>query len=276
MTTSIAVNAESSNNNVPEEATVGLAKGLQERESTRNTLSLTTSIVVNAESSKNNVPEEATVGLAKGLQERESTRNTLSLTASIAVNAESSNNNVPEEATVGLAKGLQERESTRSTLSDLSFSNSNHAVDDSGLRPGLESQNSAQSNTSNRGKVSFGSVRIHKHRMSLGDNPGVSTGVPVTLAWEVEESLRFDSIEEAAKESGKHGLHRISRNRREEIANQLHSRSSIVRLQDEIKSIQVSRTASERDTELHIRRVKAEKKQGKRGGGLFGMFKRKK
>ena len=44
--------------------------------------------------------------------------------------------------------------------------------------------------------VSFGSVHVHEHRMTLGSNPDVSYGVPVELAWSADASDLFDSIEE--------------------------------------------------------------------------------
>ena len=44
--------------------------------------------------------------------------------------------------------------------------------------------------------VSFGSVHVHEHRMTLGSNPDVCCGVPVELAWSADASDLFDSIEE--------------------------------------------------------------------------------
>ncbi|KAL7581185.1 hypothetical protein ACA910_005974 [Epithemia clementina (nom. ined.)] len=43
-------------------------------------------------------------------------------------------------------------------------------------------------------RVSWGSVDIHTHSMTIGDNPSVSTGLPVTLTWDAEthESLTIN------------------------------------------------------------------------------------
>jgi hypothetical protein len=40
--------------------------------------------------------------------------------------------------------------------------------------------------------ISFGSVSVHTHPITLGDNPAVSTGIPVTLDWEYVSSQYFD------------------------------------------------------------------------------------
>ena len=53
-------------------------------------------------------------------------------------------------------------------------------------------QESAISNFSETSTVSFGDkVRVHKHRMTLGDNPSAN-GIPITVAWEVDDSEEID------------------------------------------------------------------------------------
>ena len=50
--------------------------------------------------------------------------------------------------------------------------------------------------------VSFGGVTIHIHNLTLGDNPGGSTrdGPPLTIEWENNHTLRFNSVDEYRKE----------------------------------------------------------------------------
>jgi hypothetical protein len=45
---------------------------------------------------------------------------------------------------------------------------------------------------SRRSSISFGSVSVHTHPVTLGDNPAVSTGLPVTLDWKPVNSVCFD------------------------------------------------------------------------------------
>jgi hypothetical protein len=45
---------------------------------------------------------------------------------------------------------------------------------------------------SRRSLISFGSVSVHTHPVTLGDNPAVSKGIPVTLDWKYVSSQCFD------------------------------------------------------------------------------------
>lgn len=170
------------------------------------------------------------------------------------------------------SKNVARLESTLSEVSDISeplstpFNNLRDSIkvrdsnstkgahSSSSMRPVLPTSESSKgaSTRSNDSKVSFGSVRIHKHRMSLGDNPGVSGGVPVTLAWEKEESVNYETID-AAEENLTHELRRISKNRREAIAAEHHSRNSVTLAVKEVQSIQESRFDSENDTDRFIK-----------------------
>ncbi|KAL7575571.1 hypothetical protein ACA910_020145 [Epithemia clementina (nom. ined.)] len=108
---------------------------------------------------------------------------------------------------------------------------------------------SALSVGSHNSEVKFGNVRIHTHRMTLGDNPEAK-GTPVTIDWEVQESeeLDIDSYEENQWNSGKdRSVHRIDKRSRDKIALEHHSRESIVKVQNEIMAIKLSREASERE-----------------------------
>jgi hypothetical protein len=100
--------------------------------------------------------------------------------------------------------------------------------------------------------VSFGSVHVHEHRMTLGSNPEVRRGVPVELAWDVEESNVFSTIDEYEEKAHAEGrdsgsAKRIAAWKREAIAEAHHSRESIVRVETEIQTIQKQRHDSKRD-----------------------------
>jgi hypothetical protein len=100
--------------------------------------------------------------------------------------------------------------------------------------------------------VSFGSVHVHEHRMTLGSNPEVRRGVPVELAWDVEESNVFSTVDEFEEQAHGEGREsgsakRIAAWKREAIAEAHHSRESIVRVETEIQTIQQQRHDSQRD-----------------------------
>eukprot|EP00522_Entomoneis_paludosa_P001555 CAMPEP_0172468710 /NCGR_PEP_ID=MMETSP1065-20121228/61926_1 /TAXON_ID=265537 /ORGANISM="Amphiprora paludosa, Strain CCMP125" /LENGTH=196 /DNA_ID=CAMNT_0013226161 /DNA_START=292 /DNA_END=882 /DNA_ORIENTATION=+ len=120
--------------------------------------------------------------------------------------------------------------------------------------------------------VKFNTVRVHKHRMTLGAHPDTK-GIPVTLAWDVEESQEFDLDTYDTAESNKN-LKILTKTKREEIVGQNHTRSSITKIQSEMKDIRISREAGKhenlRKAELH------EEKQKKREKGVMGLFRRRK
>jgi hypothetical protein len=138
-------------------------------------------------------------------------------------------------------------------------------------------KNNLHGSSGNSG-VSFGSVHVHQHRMTLGANPEVRHGVPVELAWEVERSCVFDTVDEfeekvhavttttdetsLLKNQGSsadptsttttsstvpHPVKRMTAAEREEIASVHHSRDSIVRVQSDMHTIQQHRHDSQRD-----------------------------
>jgi hypothetical protein len=43
-----------------------------------------------------------------------------------------------------------------------------------------------------RKSVGFDIIQIHEHAYELGDNPFVSDGAPLTIAWACQESTVFD------------------------------------------------------------------------------------
>ena len=97
--------------------------------------------------------------------------------------------------------------------------------------------------------VKFGNVHVHSHRLTLGDNPGVSVGVPLTLGWEVEDSEQFDldTYEEETQVNNRSAVRRMTRHKRELIASRNHTRDSIVKHTEQVKDIQKSRMKSETD-----------------------------
>jgi hypothetical protein len=138
-------------------------------------------------------------------------------------------------------------------------------------------KNNLHGSTGSSSGVSFGSVHVHQHRMTLGVNPEVRHGVPVELAWEVEQSCVFDTVDEfeetvhatsttdetsLLKNQGSsadptsttttsstvpHPVKRMTAAEREEIASVHHSRDSIVRVQSDMHTIQQHRHDSQRD-----------------------------
>jgi hypothetical protein len=134
------------------------------------------------------------------------------------------------------------------------------------------SSRTALSSTSASSGVSFGTVRVHEHRLTLGDNPGVSIGVPLTLGWECDDSETYDleAFERLSKDNNSTGgVHRLTRYKRELIASENHSRDSITLRKKEVRTVQLSRAESEQD--------KAARRVGRENikKGLFKWFQRK-
>lgn len=93
--------------------------------------------------------------------------------------------------------------------------------------------------------VKFSVVRVHEHKVVLGDNPAVREGVPVTLDWEVEASETCD-VEFFENHLRRDCLPtQLSPDEREAIARE-HGASSAAVLQAfrEIQKIQLSRELS--------------------------------
>ena len=121
-------------------------------------------------------------------------------------------------------------------------------------------------------KVGFSSVEVHSHRLTLGDNPGVSSGIPLTLGWEVEDSEHYD-LDDYEKDRAQ-TLSRITRNSREAIAEKHHSRDSIVRVEREVTAIKHSRIDNETDSTLRGRRRRSSAAPKKKGANPFSWFRR--
>lgn len=74
-----------------------------------------------------------------------------------------------------------------------------HETDDETVdtRSTSTSTSSSSSSSSSRTarRIRFGSVSVHSHALTLGDNPSVSNGLPVTLEWKAVDSKAFDMEE---------------------------------------------------------------------------------
>ena len=134
---------------------------------------------------------------------------------------------------------------------------------------------SAISNVSERSTVSFGDkVRVHKHRMTLGDNPSAK-GIPITIAWEAEDSEHIDlkvhvqrqqerqqNQEQQGGAGGGALLRPMGPQRRLRIARQNHSTHSLKKVLNDTRKIQNSRITSR---EEHIETaVETEQNEQKR------------
>ena len=121
------------------------------------------------------------------------------------------------------------------------------ANEETPLLPAPEQQRIGDGNGSGSGShVSFGSVNVHKHRMTMGTNPFTSIGVPVELAWEEEssETMPVDAFERSHPPPPPR---RLKVRERQEIAEAHHTRDSIERRQEEVHEAQRSIEASGRD-----------------------------
>jgi len=95
--------------------------------------------------------------------------------------------------------------------------------------------------TTEKKAVTFGSVRLHTHRRILGDNPFVSEGLPVSLDWAVESSdhytlVAFERLQKKYRDLP--APRKMGARQREKLLTETgHSRSSFVRVQNEITNI---------------------------------------
>lgn len=125
------------------------------------------------------------------------------------------------------------------------------AMDSSGssprtsLRSCLKSESSSMS--TEKKSVSFDSVEINEHQVILGDNPSVSSGPPVTVAWESHESYTFsvDEYEESHPERRFKSNMLLPRRVREELLTKAgYSRSQLVIAQRIVNRIKKERAMS--------------------------------
>lgn len=85
-------------------------------------------------------------------------------------------------------------------------------------------------------------VRVHKHALVLGDNPAVSDGVPLQLAWEAESTVIWKLQDH--HDGRRRVPHRLSSYVRKVIASDQSSRECLVQVREEVRAIQKSRKES--------------------------------
>ena len=149
-----------------------------------------------------------------------------------------------------LTKGSTQERSTATTVA---------SSKDLSIEPGEHSDRSID-----HSNVKFGNVHIHQHRMTLGDNPEAK-GAPVMIAWDSMESEEFDVDTYEDKqwvEGNGHMVRKIPRGKREKIAMQNHTRTSIAEVDEAMKEIRVSRESSEKE-DIN-KAIKKEEKDRKR------------
>jgi len=66
------------------------------------------------------------------------------------------------------------------------------SVTPSGDDPSGDDEFDPSSNDSVNGKVRFDRISVHEHSYELGDNPSVSEGTPLTIAWERQHTSTYD------------------------------------------------------------------------------------
>jgi hypothetical protein len=95
--------------------------------------------------------------------------------------------------------------------------------------------------------VSFGFVNIHKHRMTLSNNPATRIGLPVEISWEEHSSELLNVDEYESTKQSHSSLHRLPASTRRKIAEQHHTRESIRRVEEDIKEAKKSIESSKLD-----------------------------
>jgi len=95
-------------------------------------------------------------------------------------------------------------------------------------------------------EVRFGQVRVHTHDITLGDNPAVSSGLPVQLQWDPRDSDRY-SLEEYERLFGGGSLNRVSEEDRQKwLTRNGHTQQSFDQVHEEIKKIKGTRNLIKR------------------------------
>ena len=92
--------------------------------------------------------------------------------------------------------------------------------------------------------VIFSTIEVREYGMTMGDNPCVSSGVPVTIDWTPQLSMNFnlDQFENSKPEARDMRFMRIGSGKRELIAsNDGYTQQEILNVIEEMKSIQLSR-----------------------------------
>jgi len=85
-------------------------------------------------------------------------------------------------------------------------------------------------------------VRVHQHQLILGDNPGVSDGIPLTLDWDADASF----VQDLNKSDEHPELSKIPPQHRQVIA-EAENPQCISHVQQEVEATKVSRRKSMND-----------------------------
>lgn len=102
-------------------------------------------------------------------------------------------------------------------------------------------------------QVSFGSIDLHVHQYTLGDNPSLRSGPPVTIAWKSFEtfSLDLDDYEREKPDPRQKEMMLLPRSVREHILrNRGFSRGELKEATEQAERIRVQRVKSSRDGKL--------------------------
>jgi hypothetical protein len=106
--------------------------------------------------------------------------------------------------------------------------------------------------------VGFGSITISSHDIILGDNPAVSKGLPITIAWKPWDQITLESVLEyeeqridAPRRSGELVL---PASMRETMLSSTASRSERTEMAQQIAKIQSSRRKNSKSLRILIRR----------------------
>ncbi|GAX10446.1 hypothetical protein FisN_21Lh144 [Fistulifera solaris] len=107
---------------------------------------------------------------------------------------------------------------------------------------------SGRSDRSTSSRVSFGDVRVRRHKITLGDHPCVSQGPPVALDWSYMSSQHFDLEDYELITGDRQKAQKISREEREELLRTKGvSDDSLSRIEFEVQEIKASRKAVKED-----------------------------
>lgn len=112
----------------------------------------------------------------------------------------------------------------------------------------FSSLRSGRSDMSSSSRVSFGEVRVRRHKLTLGDHPCVSQGPPVALDWSYMSSQHFDLEDYETISGDRQKAQKISREEREELLRTKGvSDDSLSRIEFEVQEIKASRKAVKDD-----------------------------
>ena len=98
--------------------------------------------------------------------------------------------------------------------------------------------------------VSFGQVVVHIHHLVLGDNPGVSNGVPLQLDWKSDGKETYDLRK--VKDEGHKITGKFTSAERFRIALKKQSKHAILKETKMVTKIQESRTKSQEDETTEV------------------------